>query len=244
MGLLDDINQMQTQGLQENDIIAKLQGQGISPVAINEALNQTKIKNAIQQGTNQMNEEMQPIMPSSNLPPRFPKTQEMLEEAPVNNQEYNAPQPQEEYYADQGQNYGGDYNGYSEEYDGYDTGDIGGSTTNFIEIAEQVFSEKIKNLQKEIQEMNNFKALSEVKIDQALERIKRIENVMDKLQMAIIEKVGSYGNTLQSIKKEMTMMQDSFGKMSPSLVQKHHATQTHHVKPKKSVIKKKPVKKK
>ena len=33
------------------------------------------------------------------------------------------------------------------------------------------------------------------------------------MQIAILEKVGSYGQNLDSIKKEMSMMQDSFTKM-------------------------------
>ena len=40
---------------------------------------------------------------------------------------------------------------------------------------------------------------------------------MDKLQLAILNKIGSYGKTLESIKKEMSMMQDSFGKALPGM---------------------------
>ena len=36
---------------------------------------------------------------------------------------------------------------------------------------------------------------------------------MDKLQLAILDKVGSYGKNLDIVKKEMQMMQDSFGKV-------------------------------
>jgi hypothetical protein len=49
------------------------------------------------------------------------------------------------------------------------------------------------------------------------DRLKKIETIIDKLQIAILEKVGSYGKNLEGIKKEMSMMQDSFSKMiSPS----------------------------
>src|SRR3989344_4397433 len=34
-----------------------------------------------------------------------------------------------------------------------------------------------------------------------------------RLQISVLEKVGSYGQGIESIKKEMSMMQDSFGKM-------------------------------
>ena len=44
--------------------------------------------------------------------------------------------------------------------------------------------------------------------------MKRIESIIDKLQSSILEKVGSYGSNLDSIKKEMSMMQDSFGRIA------------------------------
>ena len=107
------------------------------------------------------------------------------------------------------------------------------NTDTIIEIAEQVFSEKVRKIQKQLEEMNEFKTLAQTKIEHATERLKRIEATIDKLQIAILEKIGSYGKSLESIKKEMSMMQDSFGKMVPSLAEKH----AHHI------IHKPPVKK-
>jgi len=60
--------------------------------------------------------------------------------------------------------------------------------------------------------------------------------------MAILQKVGSYGNTLQSIRKEMSMMQDSFGKMASSTVQRH--VRHNPVLKKKPALKKKVIKRK
>ena len=40
----------------------------------------------------------------------------------------------------------------------------------------------------------------------------RIEKIIDTLQIKILEKVGSYGRDLASTKKEMSMMQSTFGK--------------------------------
>jgi len=108
-----------------------------------------------------------------------------------------------------------------------------------IEIAEQVFAEKMRKIQRQLEDLNEFKTLTETKLNNATSRLKRIEQVMDKLQMAILEKVGSYGRGLDSIKKEMSMMQDSFSKTLPALVSKHHPT-TH----KKPIVKKKPISRK
>jgi len=103
-----------------------------------------------------------------------------------------------------------------------------------IEIAEQVFAEKMRKIQRQLEDLNEFKTLTETKLNNATSRLKRIEQVMDKLQMAILEKVGSYGRGLDSIKKEMSMMQDSFSKTLPALVSKHSHTVVH----KKPIVKK------
>ena len=98
-----------------------------------------------------------------------------------------------------------------------------------IEIAEQVFAEKIRKIQKQLEDLNEFKTLADTKLTHATNRLRRIEETIDKLQMAILEKVGSYGRGLDSIKKEMSMMQDSFSKTLPTLAhrQTHRPTTTH-----------------
>jgi len=162
-----------------------------------------------------------------------PQAQEMTD----NQQEYYQPQQssQENY-----NNYGGGQEGYPQDYlpsqeeyypqegYGYDNYASGGyDTDSMIEIAEQVFAEKIRKLQKQIEELEKFKVTAETKVNSSEERLKRIESSMDKLQMAILEKVGSYGSGLDSIKKEMSMMQNSFSKVLPSLVE-HKKHPTHH----------------
>jgi len=102
---------------------------------------------------------------------------------------------------------------YPQENQSYENYSNTGSTENLIEIAEQVFSEKIKKLEKKLNEFNEFKTLAESKIDNFGDRLKRIETLMDQLQIKILDKVGSYGHDLSRTKKEMEMMQDSFGKM-------------------------------
>jgi len=77
-----------------------------------------------------------------------------------------------------------------------------------------------------------------------LERIKSIEKIIDNLQISILKKVGSYGGNLESIKNEMSMMQDSFRKMVNPIARHHVATRHTPTKiPHKKIIKK-PVKRK
>jgi hypothetical protein len=180
MGIIEQIIEMQSQGIQDNQIVATLQEQGISPREINDALNQAQIKQAVSSET-QDNYSQAPS----------PNTQELTENY--------APQPEQEMQQD----YYQDTQGYSSE----------GDTETMVEIAEQVCLEKIQSLQKKIDSLSEFKSLAEVKITNLEERLSRIEKIIDKLQISILEKVGSYGKNLENTKKEMDMMQDSFRKV-------------------------------
>ena len=108
-----------------------------------------------------------------------------------------------------------------------------------IEVSEQVFSEKIREIQKKVEGMNEFKTLAQTKIEDIANRLKRIETTIDKLQIAILEKIGSYGKNLDGIKKEMSMMQDSFGKVVNQAVSAHKAHTTHKTPSRKKTSKKK-----
>ena len=103
----------------------------------------------------------------------------------------------------------------------------------------QELQQKIDELQDKEDTLSKQINILDSNIDLTSLRINSIEAAIDKLQMAILEKVGSYGRGLESIKKEMTMMQDSFSKVLPSAV-KHHAHPAHHtpVSPTKKITKK------
>jgi len=208
MGVLDQITQMKNQGMPDEEIASKLQEQRISPKEINDAMSQSKIKSAVSD-----NEDMQPSImqntptPSGEEDVYIPQTQESEQETYTSQpgsveQDTYPPTPgsqQEEFYPQEG------YNEYPST--------AGTDTDTMIEIAEQVFSEKMQKIQKQLEKLNEFQALSQVKIDSTAERLKRIETIIDNLQISILEKVGSYGKNLDNIKKEMSMMQDSFKKI-------------------------------
>ena len=224
MTILEQVSEMKNQGVPEEEIIKKLQDQGISPKAINDALNQEEIKKAVS------------IEDEYEMPPSpIPKRQRSIKTQEIPDDQMYYPQQQEEYSPQ-------DYSQYQEDPNytpGFDTNSI-------IEISEQVFSEKIQKIQKKVDESSEFKALAESKIENLSERIKRIESITDKLQATILEKIGSYGNNLESIKKEMSMMRDSFGKMINPLAEKveekHHKHQhktRDHVKRRTKKVKRK-----
>ncbi len=97
-------------------------------------------------------------------------------------------------------------------------------TDTILEIAEQVFYEKIKKVQKNLETLNQFKELSDSKLKEISNRLKRIENTIDNLQISILKKIGSYGENLEGIKKEMSMIENSFGKIvSPTVKKKKYS---------------------
>ena len=93
-------------------------------------------------------------------------------------------------------------------------------TDSIIEISEQVFADKMKGVLKHLESLNEFKTLSSIKIDNISERLKRIELSIDRLQIAILEKIGSYGRGIDTLKKEMDMVQNSFSKVVNTVAEK------------------------
>jgi len=209
MGVLEQITQMKKEGVDDTKIVNRLQEQGISPKEINDAISQSQIKSAVS------NEEPTPITESP--PPQeeyIPQTQET--------------QPQENYPQQQYQEY------YPQETTpAYQTGD------NTIEIAEQVFQEKIKTIQNTVNKLNEFQTLTQTQLENISDRLKRIETSFDKMQLSILDKVGNYGKNIDTLKKEVSMIEDSFGKLSTTHTLKHTKTPTKKKYKKKTHRKKK-----
>jgi hypothetical protein len=266
MTTLEQVMDLKSKGVPDQEIIRKLQEQGISPGEITDSLSKAQIKSAVSDMGNGggFSEGMEPsILGSEDEPYRLPTegnisdidltppipggfqgqqlpahvTREVSDEQDTYYpQENYSPQdtytPQETYSPQQQPQ----YPQYSQlqtpsqenyEYTQYAPG--GGDTDTMIEVAEQVFSEKNKPIQKKVDEMNEFRSLAQTKLDNISERMRRIENIIDKLQASILEKIGSYGHGFETIRKEMNMMQESFGKIvnkvADSSETKHH---THH----------------
>lgn len=195
MGLIEEVINRKKRGMTDSEIYNEMQEQGISPKAISNAIGQADIKNAISQSAPET--EMQPTL---EIPENYsPQTSEDYSQ-----QEYAS----QDYYPEAG------YQDYNQPQNA--------DANTIMEIAEQVFLEKSRELEKNAQNSREFEALAQAKLDQLQERIKRIETIMDKLQIAILEKVGSYGSNLNSIKKEMEMMQETFKKVAHS--KSNHST--------------------
>ncbi|MEK6760946.1 MAG: hypothetical protein AABX93_03415 [Nanoarchaeota archaeon] len=190
MGILEQIIGMRNQGISDDEIVARLQERGITPQAINDALNQAEIKKAVSNDYQNA--------PGPSQEGEYPRENYQPQEQQYSPQEYSPQQNYEQQYSPSG---------------GFDSSTI-------IEISEKVFSEKTQKMQKQMKEIVEFKVLAESQINSISERLKRIEAMIDKLQAAILEKVGSYGRGIENVQKEMQMMQDSFGKVVNPLVEK------------------------
>ncbi len=219
MGVLDYVMQMKNSGNSDSEIIRFLQNQGVPPKEIQDALNQAQIKNAV------YGEDMQQsIMDYSQSPEAYPMQNQDTYIPQPNNlpqnqtpQQVYQPQPYPQQYQQQ-QNYQQDSTYYPQEAQEYypqeqEYTSSGTDTSTLIEVAEQVFSDKIKKIEKPLDALNEFKVLSETKLKIMEEKLQRIESIIDNLQISILDKIGSYGSNLNSIKKEMEMMQSSFSKM-------------------------------
>ncbi|MBI2003840.1 hypothetical protein HYS72_00030 [Candidatus Pacearchaeota archaeon] len=200
MGALDQIRQMKQEGFSEQEISDSLREQGISPNSITDAFSQARIKDVVE-GEAQMQENNFTEAPSPFSAPETYSPQEM---------------PQAQYYSPQEPSYAPsqETESYSPQ-EGYGESQGGFGTDTIIEIAEQVFEEKIKKLSQQISNFKEFSAIAETKFSNFENRLKKVESIIENLQIKILEKVGSYGDGLESIKKEMTMMQDSFSKTLP-----------------------------
>jgi len=215
MGILDRVMQLKQQGLPDEQIIMSLQQQGITPKEISDALTQAQVKNAVN-GINQPTQGMeQSIMDSQDgAQMQSPETAGGYSQYVPQTQEMQAPQYSDNY---QQQEY------YPQENYAPQTS----NTDSMIEIAEQVFTQKVKKLKDEIEKNTEFRSLTEIKMTNMERRLKRMEDMMDKLQIEILEKVGSYGEDLRSIKKEMNMIEDSFSKVASPLMDKASHKKAH-----------------
>jgi len=199
MTVLEQVIQMKGRGMPEAQIITELSQQGVSPREINDALKQAQIKYAVSNS----DEEMQPSI--------------LQEEVPQPNQESYAPQAEQQYQQSQGFAQQGQYIPQEQQYYPSQEGGYQQSpevdTDMIMEVADQIFSDRIRKIQKQLDSTTEIATLSQTKVENISDRLKKIEAMIDKLQIAILDKVGSYGKNLEEVKKEMSMMQDSFSKM-------------------------------
>lgn len=241
MSAIEEIRKMKQGGMTEQEIVDVFRQRGIPEQEIDDALSQSQIKEAVmaspQEGVLE-NEENIPTPPDYQGQENFP-----VEEtgAPMMNQEqYPAeamgmavPQPsgeevvgpyspEENYPQDASMAYSqGAYPqtyGYQQQYS-----QGGVSADTISEIAEQVVSEKLTNIREKLEKATDLKTKSETELANIDERLQRIEKIIDRLQLSILQKVGEYGANVSDLKKEVIETQKSF-----TAITKHHGKSGEH----------------
>jgi len=230
MAALERVMQMKQQGIAEPQIIDLLKKEGSSPKEINEALSQSKIKTELSpqqinpMGTHQQQEQFSPNPTIPHAPTPSQVTQEipgtqmqpsMMREIPYQ-ETPRAQLPPEQALSSEQPNYSYPPQSpvstempYYDEYQPQQSADI--ETIN--DIAEQIVEEKTSLIKKQITDISRFKEELAMEVKRINQRLSRIENTFDELQITILKKIGSYGEDIQNISKEMHETQDSFSKI-------------------------------
>lgn len=218
MGLLEEVQRMRSTGMQDDQIVLKLQEQGNPYRAISEAMSQSKIKQAIEEPElplPPMPSDMQPQQDyqSENMQPRQEYQSESMQEMQPSIQTQQ-PEQQQEYFS----GYSPDSQVQNFQQQNYEYSQ-GLSSDTIMEISEQIVSEKLSDVRKKLEKMSNFKTELETKTESIEERLKRIEKIIDTLQASVLRKVGDYVTNVEDIKTELIETQKTFAKV---LGQKHH----------------------
>jgi|TARA_Y100000310_G_scaffold103490_1_gene101865 hypothetical protein len=160
-----------------------------------------------QQPTNPSTQMQQslPIQPNENIMPQSTEYQGQPL-SPSN-------QPADPYYQDYQQ-------GYDEypEYAPQQSMDV--ETIN--DLATQIIEDKIQDLRDNITGFTKFRKQIEDQTIEMEKRLTQIELTMSDLQMAIIKKVGEYGENINNISNELKATQDSFSKLANPLMDKRN----------------------
>lgn len=227
MDILERIIELQGQGLSDEEIYQRLRNEGISPKQIYDATNQAKIKKAItsENGFSKKEENATPISEGSRENFSQEEGYPSNEYAPTQREEVQQP---ENYMGGQGQDYQNSYyppapQTYSNQNYYAPQGNIDIGVVS--EIAEQIASEKISELKKEIADFASFKNRIQDKVSDIDERLKRVENNLDKIQLAIIEKIGEFGDSTVMIHRDLDNLHGTVSKLMNPLIDNYRELQ-------------------
>ena len=195
MGALEEVNKMQKEGKNEQEIVTTLVSQGYPQNQVSEAISQLRIKEAVNPPM-ETPEEQYPPQEQSPQAPQSPITQQYA------SQQYSQGQYD---YSKKGT---GGEQGYYQDY--YQPSSSGMSVDTMSEIAEQVMADKFSSIKAELEKVIDYRNTVTSRVDIIDERLKRIEKIIDRLQLSILQKVGDYLTNVDEIKKELVETQKSF----------------------------------
>jgi hypothetical protein len=210
MSTTQEIQKMQASGLSDKDIASELTKRGLSKEEISQALSQSQIKQAVSpqevvgtpsQGQGTTKEYDDKDMEPSIMQPEQQYAPPQQTQPPQTVQQEYQPADYQQYPSQEYQQYP------SQEYYQYPSALSPGTIT---EIAEQAITEKISPLKDQLEKVLDSKTILSAKLTHLSARLERIEKIIDRLQISILQKVGGYINNVQDLKKELTETQKSF----------------------------------
>lgn len=245
MGIIEDITKMKQQGKQQSEMLDFLKQRGFSDQDASNIISQAQIKEAITspspapeeapaEETANINRPLEYQIPSFGM---RPATEELgSPQAPLQAplpqeqqyQEYQeiTPASQEESYQQEMQPPQQDYTQYPTDYSQYQqyaSPQI--SSDTITEIAEQIVTEKLARIRDRLEKIIDLKTVLETKLLNLDDRLQRIEKIIDRLQLSILQKVGEYVINVSDLKKELMETQKSFKSIS------HHPSHAEHSAP-------------
>ncbi len=197
---MEEVKKLLDSGMSDVEVVSSLENEGYTSEEASNALAQAKIRYAVSEQNQQNSEqEMQPSVLSSNQ-------QQTVEETP-DYQQYNQAIPQE-YQQQYQQNYS------QQDYQNYPQYSYSSSSSDAVsEIAEQIVSEKFSQIKNQLEKSIDMRNTMETKLNYIDERLKRLERIIDKLQMSILDKVTSQMSNVEDIKRELIETQKTFKAM-------------------------------
>ena len=99
-------------------------------------------------------------------------------------------------------------------YEGYSTYQpISISPDTMSEVAEQVVAEKLGAVTRSVDKLLDSNVSLEAQMKYAEDRIKRLEKIIDALQLSLLQKVGEYVSNVSDMKTELAETQKTFKAM-------------------------------
>ena len=142
----------------------------------------------------------------------IPMTQEQPADMEMSMVNQSPPQGQD-YYQNpyQGQQQSQDYANYQDPQQAYPQQQYSSMSSDTVsEIAEEVVAEKFFNIKKELEKVIEFRTAVQAKMEYLDERLKRIEKIIERLQLSVLQKVGDYMTNVEDIQKELDEVQKTF----------------------------------
>ena len=209
------------------------QGQNSTQQTPSEAQMQPSIGQGAMQQPGQAAPSMDMQYPTPNMAQQMSQGMDMQMSQPATLEPATQDYSQYQEYAPEGDQ------GYYPEYSG---GGGGGNADieTINDISSQLIDEKTKHFKKEFSEFTGFKKDTQSKVEELDKRLTKIEDHIEELKMAIIRKIGAYGDDINKISNEMQATRDSFGKIINPLTEKAKAvkeSQPTETKPKGSKTK-------